>query len=217
MGIIIGMLVLGGMGKITSATEEIFPIYLDPGNGGGTIVYLGNDQTLTYAEYEDKGVNDHNGVYYILKNEVYAKDAQKVSTSIEAVGFGYVETYAAVGEKFDIGGTGSASAAIEIPVQINGWVDLGFGEASYKVKVYIKDLTTGAITSFIIDEEEFQQTGNKQVNKQILYRTPSYIFKSGHRYAVYIELTSRVYSSGGLSSASLSLNVHYDYMYIDFP
>ncbi|MBO8174660.1 MAG: hypothetical protein H0Z18_05325 [Thermococcus sp.] len=216
LSLMLGLFVLGAIGGIVSATEKISPTYIDPGSGGGTVVYLGVDQKLTYAEYGKSGVEDHNGVFHVNKNQYYLGSSQKVSTWIETAGYGYVITYVAVGEKFDIGGTGSAYAAIDVPIRINGWIDVGFGDASYKVDVCIRDLTTGALTCFNVDGQEFHQTGNKPIDKQILYRTPAYIFKSGHRYVVYVKLTSKVYSNGGFSATSLSLDVKYDYIYIDF-
>jgi len=43
------------------------------------------------------------------------------------------------------------------------------------------------------------------------------MLKSGHRYVVYIKLTSKVSSEEKYSYASLNLNVKYDYIYVDFP
>ncbi|RLF91805.1 hypothetical protein DRN82_01705 [Thermococci archaeon] len=84
------------------------PTYLDPGSGGGTVVYLGIEQNMVSREL------NHNGLFHTNRNEAYLGSSQKVFTWIEAIGYRYAITYASVGEKFDIGGTGDAYATIEI-------------------------------------------------------------------------------------------------------
>ncbi|AAL81086.1 hypothetical protein PFDSM3638_04835 [Pyrococcus furiosus DSM 3638] len=162
--LVVCIIILSGT---VSATKGIInPTYIDPGTGGGDVVYLGVDKKLTYSEYGDAGVEDHSGLFYIDQNGYYLGTSQKVSASIKSLGFGYVVTYAEIGEKFDTGGKGAVYATIEVPIKISGSISLSFGEASYRVDVCIKDLTTGSVTCFNADSQDFSLVGIKDINRQ---------------------------------------------------
>jgi hypothetical protein len=169
-----------------------------------TNVPLGTDTTFYTADYGERA-SGHSGWVAGIWDSAYFTGTKKAEAVSYLVGGGWGNCYAwsYVGKDFSTSGGGSRAANIRFTnVEWYGLLMAGgSANCAVRVKVVLKDWTTGAISSATVLDESKGIAGLTYYDGWTNYALPV-VLQSGHLYTAYIrvETSGGIYLAGGISS-----------------